>query len=301
MNTVHLVDGSLYAIRAWFALPDEVLGADGEPVQAVHGFTRFLLDLLERERPTHLAVAFDASRGACFRNEIYPEYKANRPPAPPKLRRQLEICREVAAALGAPVLSSPRYEADDLIGSALAALRPQGFHGVIVSADKDLAQLIGAGDEQRDPAQQRRWDAAGVEERLGVRPDQVADFLALAGDTSDNVPGVPGIGAKTAAALLGHFGSLEELLARADEVPFLRLRGAAAAARRLREHAAMARLARALTGIALDAPVPATAAAYAWRGADAAALQTIAERLHLGPLSWARMRELAGSGPLSRR
>jgi len=291
-RVVHLVDGSLYVCRAWFAQVPDVTDADGAPVHAVHGFTRFLLDLFERARPTHVAVAFDESLTTSFRNEIYPGYKANRPPAPADLLRQFAACREIAHALGATVLTDTRYEADDLIGSALAALRRAGFRGVIVSADKDFGQLIGEGDEQWDPPRNQRWDGAGVKARLGVLPHQVADFLALTGDAIDNIPGVPGIGAKTAAILLHHFGTLEALLERADEVAFLRTRGAAAAALRLREHAALARLSRALTGIALDAPVPGGEDAYRRRGCDG--VEALLERLRFGALTRSRVRALAG-------
>lgn len=292
--TVHLVDGSLYVCRAWFAQGPDVYDADGAPAHAVHGFTRFLLDLLERARPTHLAVAFDESLTTCFRNAIYPDYKANRPPAPPDLLRQFDGCRRIAQALGATVLRDTQYEADDLIGSALETLRRAGLRGVIVSADKDFGQLIGLHDEQWDPSRNQRWDGAGVKARLGVRPDQVADYLALTGDATDNIPGVPGIGAKTAAILLHHFGTLDELLERADEVAFLRTRGAAAAARKLREHAELARLSRRLTGIALDAPVPGDEAAYRLRGFDAE-LENLFDALRFGPLTRARAKALAAT------
>jgi 5'-3' exonuclease len=291
--TVHLVDGSLYVCRAWFSQAPDVNDADGAPAHAVHGFTRFLLDLFERARPTHVAVAFDESLTTSFRNSIYPEYKANRPPAPADLVRQFVACREMAAALGATVLTDARYEADDLIGSVVATLRRAGFRSVIVSADKDFGQLIGDGDEQWDPPRNQRWDSAGVKTRLGVHPHQVADYLALTGDAVDNIPGVPGIGAKTAAILLHHFGTLDALLERADEVAFLRTRGAAAAALRLREHAAIARRSRALTGISLDAPVPAHADDYRCRGHDASVIEILFERLRLGPLTRARARALA--------
>jgi 5'-3' exonuclease len=291
--TAHLVDGSLYVCRAYFAPMPDIAGADGTSVIAVHGFTRFLLDLIERARPTHIAVAFDESLTTSFRNEIYPEYKAHRDPAPPELMAQFALCKEVAAALGVLVLADAKYEADDLIGSALIALRMAGFRNVIVSADKDFAQLIGDGDEQWDPQRNQRWDAHGVKTRLGVRPEQVADYLALTGDSVDNIPGVPGIGPKTAAILLQHFGTLDALLERAEEVAFLRTRGAAAAAMRLREHADSARLSRLLSGIALDAPVPLVADDYARRAFDAAAVESLFDRLKLGPLTRARFRALA--------
>ncbi|MBA8885684.1 5'-3' exonuclease [Dokdonella fugitiva] len=290
-DTVHLVDGSLYVCRAWFAQVPDAHDADGHPVHAVHGFARFLLDLFERAKPTHVAVAFDESLNTSFRNALYPAYKANRPAAPADLMRQFEGCKAIARALGAAVLSDDQYEADDLIGSALARLREAGFRGVIVSADKDFGQLIGHADEQWDPARNQRWDSAGVKSRLGVHPHQVADYLALTGDAVDNIPGVPGIGAKTAAILLHHFGTLDALLSRAEEVAFLRARGAAAAAMRLREHAELARLSRALTGIALDAPVPASADDYRRKPLDAA-IDDLLERMRFGPLTRARVRAL---------
>jgi DNA polymerase-1 len=291
--TAHLVDGSLYICRAYFAPTPDVAGADGASVVAVHGFTRFLLDLIERARPTHIAVAFDESLTTSFRNAIYPAYKAHRDPAPPELMRQFGLCKDVAAALGLIVLADAKYEADDLIGSALMALRMAGFKSVIVSADKDFAQLIGDGDEQWDPQRNQRWDALGVKARLGVRPEQVADYLALTGDSVDNIPGVPGIGAKTAAILLHHFGTLDALLERSEEVAFLRTRGAAAAAMRLREHADSARLSRLLSGIALDAPVPLAADDYMRRAMDVTAVEALFDSLNLGPLTRARVRALA--------
>jgi DNA polymerase-1 len=289
---VHLVDGSLYVFRAWHSMPDEFHDRDGESVNAVHGFTRFLCELLERTRAEHVAVAFDASLTTSFRNAIYPAYKANRELPPPQLVRQFETCRAVAAALGLVVLNDHYYEADDLIGSAHWGLRAHGFRSVIVSADKDFGQLLGEHDEQWDFARNLRWGPAGVFDKIGVRPDQVADYLALCGDAVDNIPGVPGIGAKTAAILLTHFGTLDALLERVDEVPFLRFRGAATCAVKLREHAELARLYRRLTRIALDAAVADHAEALRRQTGDAAAIEALCEHLRFGPLTRARLRDL---------
>ncbi len=293
-EAAHLIDGSLYVFRAWHSMPDEFHDADGHPVNAVHGFTRFLCELLEKTRSDHVAVAFDASLTSSFRNAIYPAYKANRELPPPALERQFVLCREVAEALGVRVLIDHSFEADDLIGSALWHLRGHGRASVIVSADKDFGQLLGERDEQWDYARNLRWGPAGVHERLGVHPHQVPDYLALCGDAVDNIPGVPGIGAKTAAALLAHFGSLDALLDRVEEVPFLRLRGAAACAARLREHGEAARLYRRLTRIALDAPVEPHADALLRRPGDVSRLEALCERLRFGPLSRSRLRALAG-------
>ncbi len=292
IGRAHLVDASLYVFRSWHSIPHDFTDVDGHPVNAVHGFTRFLLDLLERERPSHVAVAFDESLTSSFRNAIYPGYKAHRELPPEELVRQFAWCREVAAALGLTVLTDTSYEADDLIGSAVGALDRHDYGAVIVSADKDFGQLVCERVVQWDFSRDQRWDEHGVKLRLGVRPDQVADYLALTGDAVDNIPGVPGVGAKTAAILLAHFGTLEALLARADEVGFLRMRGAAAAAQRLREHAALARLSRSLTGIALDAPVPTAIEAYGRRVADHDAVGRLFDRLRLGPMTRARVRAL---------
>jgi DNA polymerase I len=292
MQTLHLIDASLYVFRAWHAVPAQFVDVDGAPVNAVYGFTRFLCDFLERAQPTHVAVAFDESLTSSFRNGIYPAYKAHRELPPVELVNQFTYCKGVALALGLPVLTDTQYEADDLIGSALVTARRHGCRTVIVSADKDFGQLVTSDDEQWDFSRDQRWDVQGVKQRLGVRPDQVADFLALTGDAVDNIPGVPGIGAKTAATLLAHFDTLQALLARIEEVPFLRFRGAGQAYVRLKEHREQALLSRAFTGIALDAPVPAHIDALAWNAPDLAQLDALLEKLRFGPLTRSRCRNL---------
>lgn len=282
---LYLVDASLYVFRAWHSMPDEFHDDQGQPVNAVHGFTRFLLELLEREQPQHIAVAFDQALESSFRNEFYPAYKANREPAPEALKRQFALCQDMSRALGLATISDTRFEADDLIGSLLERQRALGFSGVIVSADKDLSQLLRADDTQWDYARQQRWGADGVKARHGVEAHQLADYLGLAGDAVDNIPGVPGIGSKTAAALLERFGSLDAILARVEEIPFLRLRGAAQHAARLREHREQALLSRRLATIALDAPLPSDLTDAARRRGDQAALDNLFERLRLGPIT----------------
>lgn len=291
-QTIHLVDASLYVFRAWHSVPAEFFDADGKPVNAVYGYTRFLLDLLERARPTHCAVAFDESLTSSFRNAIYPEYKANRELPPEELKLQFAYCQRISAALGLRVLSDLSFEADDLIGSVVQALRPQAFRAVIVSADKDFGQLVGEHDEIWDFSKNQTWNAAGVKERLGVHPHQVADYLALTGDAIDNIPGVAGIGAKTAATLLSHFGSLEAIYARIEEIPFLRFRGAASACAKLKAGAAQAQLSRSLTGIACDGPVPPDAGSFARGKPDLADVESLLEQLRFGPLTRSRIRAL---------
>jgi DNA polymerase-1 len=293
MQTLHHIDASLYVFRAWHSMPPTFSDRDGAPVNAVHGFVRFLCDFLERAKPTHALAAFDESLTSSFRNAIYPAYKAHRELPPAELLVQFGYCKQVAAALGLCVLTDLQYEADDLIGTAAVRMRAEGFRNVIISADKDFGQLITAGDELWDFSRDERWDVDGVKRRLGVRPDQVADFLALTGDAVDNIPGVPGIGAKTAAILLAHFDTLDALLARVEEVPFLRLRGAGQAYLRLKEHRAQALLSRALSLIALDAPVPARSEQLRWRKSDNATLEPLFDQLRFGPLTRSRCRVLA--------
>lgn len=288
-----LIDASLYVFRAWHSMPDEFTDADGCPVNAVHGFVRFLLELLERERPRHIVVAFDEALESSFRNTLYPAYKANREPAPEALKRQFAHCQAMARALGLPVLVDGRYEADDLIGTTLRHLRQHGHRGLIISADKDLSQLLETGDEQWDYARNQRWGHDGVKARYGVHAHQIADYLGLTGDAVDNIPGVPGIGPKTAASLLGHFGSLDELLRRLAEVPYLRLRGAAQAAAKIAAHREQALLSRELATIALDAPLPPDLGRAERRGIDRAALEPLLDRLRIGPMTRRRIAVLA--------
>ena len=292
MPTLYLVDASMYVFRAWHSMPDEFHDADGWPTNAVHGFARFLLELLERERPTHIAIAFDEALDSCFRNALYPAYKANRDPAPPELKRQFAWCKALCRAVGLATLAHSDYEADDLIGSAAHRARPGGFRSVIVSADKDLSQLLHEQDEQYDFARGVRWGADGVKARHGVHAHQIADYLALTGDAVDNIPGITGIGPKSAAVLLAHFESLDALLARIDEVPFLRLRGAAGMAIRLREQREHALLWRQLTSIPLDAPLP--DGDFARGRGDEAELAALSDWIGFGPLTRKRLADAAG-------
>jgi 5'-3' exonuclease len=288
-QNVYLVDASMYVFRAWHSMPDEFRDAEDWPVNAVHGFTRFVLELIERHRPARLVFAFDIALESNFRNALFPAYKANRDPAPEELRRQFGYCQDICRALGFQVLADAGYEADDLIGTALAHVRRLGHVGTILSADKDLAQLLGDGDLQWDYARNERWRADEVKARYGVHAHQIADYLGLTGDAIDNIPGVPGIGAKTAATLLAHFGSLDAIFERLGEVPYLRLRGSAAHAERLKLHREAALLSRRLATIACDAPLPEDFDAGARKAVDVPALEQLFERLRFGPLTRRRL------------
>jgi DNA polymerase-1 len=252
---VYLIDASFYVFRAWHSMPPDLTDREGNPTHAVYGFARFLGDLLERKRPQYVAVAFDESHGNSFRHKLYPAYKANREPAPLELRRQFALCREFCRHLGIAEFASPDYEADDLIGTLAQLCRARGLRVTLVSRDKDLAQLIGPGDVFWDYSDATEYRYHDIEERFGALPERMADYLALRGDSVDNVPGIPGIGPKTAAALMRLFASLEELFERVDSAADLPLRGAASLPRRLLDHRGAAYQARALTRIVCDVPL----------------------------------------------
>ncbi|NNK32764.1 MAG: hypothetical protein HKP02_06540, partial [Xanthomonadales bacterium] len=189
-----------------------------------------------------------------YRNEIYPEYKANRDPAPEELKRQFSWARAVAEAMGLQCYADERYEADDLIGTLAEYWRSRGHPICVVTSDKDLAQLVGENDHWWDFSRNQKLNARQLSEKFGVLPEQMADYLALTGDSVDNIPGVPGVGPKSAAALLGHFGDLDSIYQRLDEVPGLEVRGAKSLHRKLLEHREAAELARRLTVIETGVP-----------------------------------------------
>ena len=283
-HTVHLIDASPYLFRAYFAVPDSITGPDGWPVNAVHGFVGFLNRLVREEEPTHVGVAFDQSLTTSFRNDIYPEYKAQRDLPPEELERQQEACRDVARALGMATFVDPRYEADDLIATLWHQLRRKRHRVVVVSPDKDLCQLVDDGTELFDFAREKRYGSDDVLEKFGVRPDQIADYLGLAGDAVDNIPGVRGVGPRTAAALLRAFDTLDELFGRLDEVAALDLRGARTLGARLEAGRETAFLSRELATVARDAPAKARLRELAYRGARPEEVDAVFARLGFGRL-----------------
>ncbi|MDW8479022.1 MAG: 5'-3' exonuclease H3TH domain-containing protein [Xanthomonadales bacterium] len=285
---VCLVDASVYLYRAWFGAPPRH-DAAGRPVQALAGFLEFLAELLAALRPPLLALAFDAERERSFRRRIAPDYKANRPPAPPELARQFGLAREAAALLGIALLADPELEADDLIGSAREALLPAGIGADLISSDKDLGQVLEPGDRLWDFGRRPPLGPEGLRARFGVAPHQLADFLALCGDRSDNVRGVPGVGPRTAAALLRAFGDLETLCADPSRVAQLPLRGAARLAERLDRHRAELERARRLTAIRRDAEVPRLPARYRPRPTERSSLAAFAREHGLRPETLARV------------
>lgn len=216
MKQLFLIDGSGYIFRAYHALPP-LTAPDGTPVGAVYGFCNMLRNLISSHRMHHFLVVFDAGRQT-FRQEIYPDYKAHRPPAPDDLVPQFPLILEACQAFGVPMVQMQGYEADDLIASYARKAKVQGFDVTIVSADKDLMQLVEDKIKLYDPMKRKDIGVDQVREKFGVDPSKVIDVQALAGDSSDNVPGVPGIGIKTAAELITTYGTLEMLLAGAQKI-----------------------------------------------------------------------------------
>jgi DNA polymerase-1 len=267
---VFLVDGSGYIFRAFHALPP-LTRADGTPVNAVLGFTNMLLKLVSDTDAEYVLVLFDAARKN-YRNDIYPEYKAHRPPPPPELIPQFALIREATKACNVPQLEMEGFEADDLIATYARQAAAAGAQVTIVSSDKDLMQLIGPQVGMLDPIKNRPIGPAEVEEKFGVGPDKVVDVQSLAGDSTDNVPGVPGIGVKTAAELIKTYGSLETLLERAGEIKQPKRREA------LVQNAELARISRDLVRLRHDVPVKQPFTAFARRAPDPAMLVPFLEQ-----------------------
>jgi 5'-3' exonuclease len=281
---VYLIDASVYVFRAYYSMPPDMLDRDGNPAHAVFGFARFLGDLIERARPRYLAVAFDESLASSFRNRIDPAYKANREPAPADLKLQFERCREFCRHVGVADFGSGEYEADDIIGTLHARSRAAGLPATLVTRDKDLAQLVREGDIYWDYTANQRLAYHEIEEHFGVVPERYADYLALTGDAVDNIRGVPGVGPKTAAALLKDFVSLEEVYDNLDAVARLPIRGAAKLPEKLARHRDDAFLARRLTEIVRDMPLDADREALRPRAPDVAALGEFFDRHNFGQM-----------------
>jgi DNA polymerase-1 len=306
---LYLVDGSGYIYRAYHALPPLTRKSDGLPIGAVAGFCNMLWKLLidmkaAPDAPTHLAVVFDHSEKT-FRTQLYPQYKAHRPPAPEDLAPQFPLVREATRAFGVPSLELAGYEADDLIAAYACAVRDQGGEVVIVSSDKDLMQLVGDGVSMFDPMKTARIGPGEVFEKFGVLPDKVVDVQALCGDSVDNVPGAPGIGIKTASALINEFGDLDTLLARAGEIKQDKRR------QTLIDFADQIRLSRDLVRLdrhaplpepidelEVDEPDPETLAAFL----EAMEFRTLARRVHEhrmgGPQRTAKAESAGETGPI---
>ncbi len=276
-----IVDAHSHALRAYHAL-EPMSAPDGQPTHAIFGLAGLLWRLVFEDRPDFLAVVFDAPDDSrqTFRSTLYPAYKANRSARPPDLTSQMPLLREVTRAFGLEPLEHASYEADDLIATLVAAAEPRGFETTILSADKDLMQLVTDRTTVWDSMRGRRYTPAAVREKLGVPPAAVADYLALCGDASDNVPGVPGIGPKSAARLLEAHGALEGIFENlATLAPRER--------KKLEECRELANLSRELTRLKCDVPLPCSFDELKLTDPDEAPLTAILQRLGIrafGPI-----------------
>jgi DNA polymerase-1 len=265
-NTLYLVDGSSYIYRAYYAIR-HLSSPSGHPTNAIYGFIQMLLKLLKDHQPKHVAVVFDVGR-VTFRTGLYPEYKANRAAMPDDLRAQVGPIREVVRAFNIPSLELAGYEADDIIGALAARHSATGGHVVVVTGDKDLMQIVNERVTLLDTMKGKASGIVEVLERFGVGPELVPDILGLAGDSSDNIPGVPGIGEKTAIKLIQEFGSLDQLLERAGEVK-------GKIGEKLREFREQALLSRQLATIELNVPLDVSAGELHASEPDTPALNTL--------------------------
>ena len=247
-----LIDGSSLAYRAYFALPEAIATRDGFPTNAIYGLAQMLIKLVSEFEPAALAVAWDA-REKTFRHDEFDGYKAQRPPMPDPLSRQWQHLPGLMDAFGIPNLVKPGYEADDILGTLAEEAKRQGRGSLVVTGDRDTLQIV---DDDiwvvttgRGVTDVKVYTPAGVVERYGVTPAQIPDFIGLKGDTSDNIPGIPGVGDKTAAALVQQFGTVENLYEHLDEVGSEKRRAL------LAEHEASARLSKKLACMVLDVPL----------------------------------------------
>ncbi|MGB5349378.1 MAG: DNA polymerase I [Polyangiales bacterium] len=272
-QTIYVIDISSYVFRAYHALPP-LSNSKGEPTHAVAGVASMLLKLLREREPHGVIVAMD-SKGKSFRKELYAEYKANRPPAPPDLEQQMVRVREIAEAWGMSPLEAPGFEADDIIATLVKQARGKGRRVVIVSADKDLLQLVGPDVVMYDTMRDKVFGAEETREKLGVEPGQVRDLLALMGDSSDNVPGVPSVGQKTAAKLLAEYGSLDGIYENLEGITRKALKA------KLGEHRDKALSSRELVTLRDDVPIGTDAVTRKYGGGNIAALRTLFSELEL--------------------
>ncbi|GAX89495.1 DNA polymerase I [Effusibacillus lacus] len=259
-----LIDGNSITYRAFFALP-LLSTASGRHTNAAYGFTMMLLRLLQDEQPTHVAVAFDKGK-TTFRTDMYAEYKGTREKTPGELSEQFPIVREVLDAFGIPHIEREGFEADDIIGTLTRQAEKEGYETLVVSGDKDLLQLVSGHVHailtRKGITETERYDIAKIQERYGLTPEQIIDLKGLMGDTSDNIPGIPGVGEKTALKLLHEFGSVEQVLANADKVPGKKLQ------EKLQEHKEDALLSKKLATIFREVPLDVAITQFAYEGFD---------------------------------
>jgi DNA polymerase-1 len=299
MPTLTLIDGSGFIFRAYHAIP-HLSTTKGVPTNAAYGFTTMLLKALREHAPTHVALVFDAGRRS-FRQDIDPGYKASRPEAPDDLKSQFPLVRDVARALAVPIVEEEGVEADDVIGTLACRAREKGWEVVVVTGDKDFAQLVDGKVTLYDPMAEASgrggWTGpAEVEKKLGVRPDQVIEYMSILGDKIDDVPGIPGVGEVTAAALIRHFGTVEELLRRPEEIPGAVARGGEKLRDKIVAHTERIRTNRQLVALRCDLALPFAPDDFGRRTPDDARVRAL-----FGELEFSRLlKDLPAPPPTAR-
>ncbi|MFK8080256.1 MAG: 5'-3' exonuclease H3TH domain-containing protein [Granulosicoccus sp.] len=253
---LYLIDTSIYIFRAWQGLPTSIRSRFDEPDNAVQGLAETLCSIMEAHQPSYMVCAFDECFRQGVRNRMYAQYKADRPPAPEELAPQFARCKQLAQAMGIACFGSDQVEADDIIGQFAALASTYDVPVTIVSGDKDLAQFVTPADRYWDLGRRPIASYHDVHKRFKVRPEQMADWLALCGDKSDNIPGVPGVGPATAARLLNKWQTIDNLLSNLGEVAMMGFRGAPRVSRLLFEHKDTIHFARSLTGMIRDDRLP---------------------------------------------
>ena len=284
---VHLFDGHVYIFRAYYSLPP-MQASDGTPCNAAYGFANTLIRYATEEDPSHVGVCFDAAMTS-FRNEVEPEYKAQRGETPDDLEPQFDLCHEISIALGFATYELENYEADDLLGALCRSVLDRRGRARVLTTDKDLCQLVREDDRVvvYDLAKEKTFDADAVREKFGVSPSQIPDYLGLVGDVIDNLPGVPGVGAKSAAAVLGVFDSIEEIPDDFERWPDIEMRGARRLSEKIAEHRERALKTKDLATVLRKVPgVSPGLTDLSYRGADRERTEELFERL-----GWNRIRD----------
>ena len=281
-RTLYLIDGSGYIFRAFFALP-QMNTSHGLPTNAVYGFVRMLFKLLKDARPSHVAVVFDSPRKT-FRDDLFESYKANRRETPSDLNQQIPYIYRAVDTFGLKRLMSEGFEADDVIGTLAVRAARDGFNTIVVTSDKDFMQLVSPHITLWDTMRDKRVGVREVRERFGVEPRALVDIMALMGDSIDNVKGVPGVGEKTASALIQHYGSLDALLAHPEQVEQAGIRGGKKIAGLIEQHRGDVELARKLVRIDTEVPLDAKPEDFAWSGVNQKNAAEVLRELEFGSL-----------------
>jgi DNA polymerase-1 len=275
---VYIVDALNYIFRAYHAIPPGALTSpSGEPTNAVLGYTRTLLRIIKERKPERLVSVFEGDTS--FRSELYPEYKANRAAMPPDLAPQISHCRRITEAIGIPVYEASGFEADDVIGTVATKIWSLGYPAVIVTGDKDMSQLVCGGIRIYDMARESWLDEAAVREKFGVTPRQIPDLLALHGDAVDNIPGVEGVGPKTARQILAVCASVEDLAGPRESLGGIAIRSRDQILERIRNSMDAVRLSRKLATICCEAPVTVTPESVRYRRANQGTLAPLCKEL----------------------